>query len=699
MTTKKIKSFIFLSLLIFFYSNAFSQTEIAGGSILTSTWTAAGSPYNINGDITIPDANTLTLEPGVIINVTDTFFIRIEGTLIATGTLNDTILFTSDTTHWKGLEIESAATNDSTKIHYVQVENSYERGIQITNTDKVSFNHCQVNNNSAPAGGGLFISNSDITIRNSTFFNDSSTSTHGGGLYISSSNANIVNCLIRNNYSTEYGGGIMISNSTANLINNTIVKNNAKYGGGILLWYHTQANIYNSVLWGNMSTNGGHNLHIHTSHGFLSHTAIITGGASIHIPSSTGSTIQYSEGSFDASCIALSTMNDANFTDLAENDYSFNSSSPLVNAGAIYGLEEYLTSTDLLENERVKQGCIDIGALESDHFKWVMAAIPAPYGTITPLTRQYVGSEEHTYTIIPASYATVGTAEYNSTDIKAGLSSLTDTSTYTIANVTEHGELVVSFDLNDYKISTTIPGGNGTISPSEDTIVTYADTTEFTFIPADGYILTGASYDTVDIMNSLVQSDHKNYIYSLKNVKADGNIEAEFVRLYTLIASLCDNAQITPDTAYVLQDSAHVFNILPAEGYIVESATYNGNDILEDLVESGDTLVYSIPVVSEDGNLIVSCSTIEEGDPNKLLSSFAGKLEVFPNPVNDQLRIIADQESAFDIRLTDITGKTIYSETSLGQEHSIDVSTLSNGVYILVIQADSDSFTRQIIKK
>ncbi|MGD8627132.1 MAG: hypothetical protein PVJ34_21535, partial [Anaerolineae bacterium] len=39
-------------------------TPVPGGNV-SGTWTAAGSPYLIEGDITVPAGATLSIEPGV----------------------------------------------------------------------------------------------------------------------------------------------------------------------------------------------------------------------------------------------------------------------------------------------------------------------------------------------------------------------------------------------------------------------------------------------------------------------------------------------------------------------------------------------------------------------------------------------------------------------------------------------------------
>ena len=46
-------------------ASASAQTTIAGGNIINQTWTTAGSPYTVQGDIIVPAGAFLTIESGV----------------------------------------------------------------------------------------------------------------------------------------------------------------------------------------------------------------------------------------------------------------------------------------------------------------------------------------------------------------------------------------------------------------------------------------------------------------------------------------------------------------------------------------------------------------------------------------------------------------------------------------------------------
>ena len=60
------RKFLIFMLLFLSLGTLFSQTPVPEGNV-SGTWTLAGSPYLINGDITIPFDSTLTIEPGIVV--------------------------------------------------------------------------------------------------------------------------------------------------------------------------------------------------------------------------------------------------------------------------------------------------------------------------------------------------------------------------------------------------------------------------------------------------------------------------------------------------------------------------------------------------------------------------------------------------------------------------------------------------------
>ena len=87
----------------------YAQTNVPAGDV-SGTWTKANSPYNINGEITIPNDSTLTIEPGVEVVFTGHYKFNVQGRLLAIGTETDTIVFTiNDTTGFHNLTFPMVA--------------------------------------------------------------------------------------------------------------------------------------------------------------------------------------------------------------------------------------------------------------------------------------------------------------------------------------------------------------------------------------------------------------------------------------------------------------------------------------------------------------------------------------------------------------------------------------------------------------
>ena len=269
-----------------------ADTVVPGGNV-SGAWTAAGSPYLVQGSITVPAGATLTLEPGVVVFTSLDQEITVQGTLEAVGTEAAPIVFTGPTgAGWGGLRItgaDAAAVLEHCTVEHGDRQGAFDEGggvacydgavtlracSIIDNTSyldgagvyainaQVVIEDCEIARNlidgaNSAAGGGVYAENCQVEIRGSrihhnrvetfTFFG--ATNSHGGGVALELSGGVVEDCLIDGNYVTHsgtatasLGGGLYAYahfQKTLLLRGNTVAGNQVNYnnahGGGIYL--------------------------------------------------------------------------------------------------------------------------------------------------------------------------------------------------------------------------------------------------------------------------------------------------------------------------------------------------------------------------------------------------------------------------------------------------------------------------------
>ncbi|HSV49842.1 MAG TPA: hypothetical protein VLH35_05955 [Candidatus Acidoferrales bacterium] len=219
-----------------------SGTDIAGIITSDAIWTTADSPYTLTGALAVNTGVTLTIEPGVIVNLNDNY-LQVNGTLTAKGTPTNPIQFnegqiqfTNNSIGWNeetatGAIIEYAIINNtqsnigsskisiiqsSPKINYVNITclNYPATGIAITNGSPTITN-CNITTN----GRCIEAVNGNITICDNAL----QTITYNGMEIYNCSNVLVSGNIIqgkRGYYNTFIGVGCVDSN--ASICNNTV---------------------------------------------------------------------------------------------------------------------------------------------------------------------------------------------------------------------------------------------------------------------------------------------------------------------------------------------------------------------------------------------------------------------------------------------------------------------------------------------
>jgi photosystem II stability/assembly factor-like uncharacterized protein len=211
---------------------------------------------------TVEQGASLTLCPGTVVvipwlTIKKEVDIKINGSLYAIGTMEDSILFIVDRAgfKWDGISIEGDNPTDSVILKYCRIENSYKDfwpemsnggAIAITGGKYVSitnstFHHCHAKDN----GGGIYWSGCDGNIDNCNFY--SCNAKEGGGIFYTGTNdLAISNCTINNCWAVNSGGGIYADTSGPSSIEGcSILDCSAEEGGGLYIKQSSQLSLVN----------------------------------------------------------------------------------------------------------------------------------------------------------------------------------------------------------------------------------------------------------------------------------------------------------------------------------------------------------------------------------------------------------------------------------------------------------------------
>ena len=95
-----------------------------------------------------------------------------------------------------------------------------------------------------------------------------------------------------------------------------------------------------------------------------------------------------------------------------------------------------------------------------------------------------------------------------------------------------------------------------------------------------------------------------------------------------------------------------------------------------------------------NGTVTVTSSTAGISE-NKLLS-----FEMYPNPVSDELNIqLPSGSEKAEVSIFDYTGRLVSSKTISSNDTSIDVQSISNGIYIIRVASNTKIGVQRFIKK
>ena len=205
-----------------------AQTVIEKSDTIRADETWSADTVKVTGNITLMDDVTLTIEPGTYIKFMGYYYMNIMGTILANGAKNDTIVFSiADTTDFHDLGITDGSWHGMIFNNYAGIgadggmndnDSSILNVCKIEYVKNISFSDFVSGAVEIGQFSRLVISNCVIQ-HNYTFW-------RGGGLLLyQDADIQVINNLIRYNRAEQWGGGIFINNSQPTIKGNTITQN------------------------------------------------------------------------------------------------------------------------------------------------------------------------------------------------------------------------------------------------------------------------------------------------------------------------------------------------------------------------------------------------------------------------------------------------------------------------------------------
>lgn len=288
--------------------------NVAGLIQTNTTWSPAScDPYIVTGNVIIDNNTRLTIQPGTNIKFNSGMGLTVRGELVARGTANNRITFTSNQSSkapgdWKGILLENSTVDaivnnlnyvsgsiiQYATIEYANIGIELDTAYPFVENNTIRFNHrglhaerilgdsqdiLTISNNSITdngletgdgitRGGGIYSDRVQLRISQNTISRNRATQS-GGGIHINGAygDNNILDGnLIENNNVPPYyfnagGGGVFLFNGGSNIeaYNNTIQGNSAtgSVGGGIFFSGMIPRNIHDNVIRNNTAKQGG----------------------------------------------------------------------------------------------------------------------------------------------------------------------------------------------------------------------------------------------------------------------------------------------------------------------------------------------------------------------------------------------------------------------------------------------------------
>jgi hypothetical protein len=322
-----------------------------------------------------------------------------------------------------------------------------------------------------------------------------------------------------------------------------------------------------------------------------------------------------------------------------------------------------------------------------------------------------------------ASYNVIGTSSLGCISSNTAVSSVTVNALPTVS--VNSGAICAgnSFTIIPTGVSTyTISGGSSVVNPTSNTSYNVIGTSSFGCLSNNTAVssVTVNALPTVSVSSGAICSGNtftinatgtaNTYSYSGGSTVVTPTATTNYTITGTNTVTSCSNTAISSVTVNALPtlsaaSSTSLLCIgesasLTASGATTYTWNTNANTTV---IAISPSITSTYTVNGTDANGCSNVATITQSvstctSINNLSSNISDlSFLVYPNPSNGVYTI--EMTSALNVSVIDVLGKVVYSQQSLVGKHSINLSNLNNGLYILKSESNGTVKTVRLIKE
>jgi hypothetical protein len=578
--------------------------------------------------------------------------------------LNQSIAFTTETT-WDGFVLKNGYADNG-------------GGAYLRASGKL--NNCIISNNTASNGGGVYCNQGGI-LTNCNITNNSAITYSGGGIYCNQGGT-MTNCIISNNTSSYSGGGVYCYSGS--ILNNCEISNNtSQYGGGVYCYFIdilTNCNIINNTA---SSYGGG----VFCSFGGTLTNCNITNNSTT---GSNGGGVYCSSGGTLTNCIIWSNKKGEDF----EQIYVYSGPTVVTYCAVQDG---YTGDSNISLNAE------NSGTDENNFYPFF--ANPTTFVGVATNSAGRLAIANADWRITGESACVnIGIADTTGlnipdTDIAGNpriVNDRIDIGVYEYDGITL--SQTITWEQTFYGFYITSEPVELTATASSSLTVNYISSNENVAIIINGNELQIIGAGSANI--TAVQPGNENY-FPAQSITKTINVLNNDATLSNLTVS-----EGVLDPEFDPQTFTYTVNVEPEVETIEISATPGDSNatISEDSDTGTQSLdygenIFSIMVTAEDGETseIYTVKVVRE-NYSIVENINAAKIEVYPNPAKEQLKIsIADNSKIITVEISDVQGQLLNTIKLNNDETIVNISSLPAGIYFVKIVTDKTTEIKKII--